>query len=370
LKKDIIVRNRNPKILLLISSLSSGGSERVLSQMSNYWAESRLQVIVVSWFGPPEEDEFYCLHKDIQRINLRLKYEEKAFYFSKFLKLLKRIYLLRKELKIHRPDILLSFNDTNNVTSLISAVGFETKVIIAERIDPNFIVLPWFWQNARKLMYRYADFIVAQTNEIASWLEEECASKNVHIIPNMIRDLPSYDLDREKFILGVGRLVQQKGFDLLIRSFAKVSQVHEDWKLVILGEGNERNNLEELSKKLSVAEKLLLPGVSKSVETWMAKSGLVVHPSRFEGFPNVVLEAMGMGCPVVSSSCSGSKDLITDGVNGRLFPIQDPDQLTSIIFELLIDPVKRIQFGDKAKEVKKKYSQFMIMEKWNELIYN
>ena len=264
-----------------------------------------------------------------------------------------------------KPDIVLSFITVSNVLTILAAAGLPLRVVVAERTSPAvyFSVEP-HWRALRRLCYRWADNVVVQTKDAAKWVEQNCRVKPI-VIPNPLRILPDIRCERELLIVAVGRLTKEKGFDILLEAFARVSPDFPSWRLAILGEGPEQKDLLALRDRLSLAGRAELIGQSREVEKWMARSGLVVHPSRREGFPNVVLEAMGMGAAVVCADChSGPSELIKDGINGRLVPVGDVNALASAMSELMSKPDLRRTLGQEASQVRQHYEQAAIMTRW------
>ena len=155
---------------------------------------------------------------------------------------------------------------------------------------------------------------------------------------------------------------------MLLKAFAEVSIDFPDWQLVIIGEGSERQSLLNLADALLIKHKVHLPGITSNVESWMARAGLVVQPSRYEGFSNVVLEALGMGCTVISSDCSGARDLIDDGVSGSIVPVNDIKSLVSEMNDLMRNRLLREQYGMAGLMVRHKYSYTNVMTLWESLI--
>jgi glycosyltransferase involved in cell wall biosynthesis len=220
----------------------------------------------------------------------------------------------------------------------------------------------------RRICYSWAAQVVAQTHEAAQWIERQCHAQ-VAVIPNPLRELPDVTCDRETSVIAVGRLTKEKGVDLLLQAFAQVSAQFPEWRLYVLGDGPERPVLESLRERLGLADKAEFLGQIREVETWLARSGLMVHASRREGFPNTVLEAMGMGVAVICADCpSGPAELIRDGVNGRLVPVGDVAQLARVMAELMARPALRAQLGREAVRVRQRYELDAIMMKWEECL--
>jgi glycosyltransferase involved in cell wall biosynthesis len=141
--------------------------------------------------------------------------------------------------------------------------------------------------------------------------------------------------------MGVGRLIGTKGFDLLIRAFARVRQV-VDCRLIILGEGKERRSLLALAGEVGVAESVDLPGHVANPYAWISRARLFVLASRWEGSPNVVIEALGLGVPVVSTDCPGGvRELLQDGRCGTLVALDDEAMLAQAIQEGLLAKVDK-----------------------------
>lgn len=358
------------KILFLASSLSAGGAERVLSEMANYWAVRNHQVTIITWFGPPEEPDFYPLHQNIERISLGFRYEKNQNKVRKYLFFFQRIFRLRRIIIDKNPEILISFMDTNNVTTLLASQWIRIrKKIITEHIDPQSVNIGLIWKKLRESLYPQASALIVLTKDSEAWFKTHIPNTKVHLIPNSIKKLPNIKIKKEKIILAVGRLTFQKGFDLLIKAFAQIKDDFPNWNLTILGEGNDRRELENLVNSLGLKNKINMPGRVVDVDIWLARASLVVQPSRFEGFGLAHIEAMGMGCALIATNClSGPSDFIQDGVNGRLIPVENIETLASVMRELLSDPEQRNRLGNEARKVKEIYSQEKIMGYWASLI--
>jgi glycosyltransferase involved in cell wall biosynthesis len=348
---------------LVIGGLQGGGAERQISDMANYWAAAGLEVTLATWSGPAVRD-FYALDNRVRRVHLGRDSHGRSLIL-RMGATLQRMFRLRKLLATTAPRAVLSLVTESNVLTILAAARLRVRIVVSERTQPaQHVTLSSAWKFLRRELYSRADVVVAQTHDAAQWIKQNCR-KDASVIPNALRSLPPISDDRQPLIIAVGRLSREKGFDLLLRAFAKVAPQCRDWSVVIVGEGPERVNLLRLCAELMLTDRVRFVGEVSEVEAWMACAGLVVQPSRFEGFPNVVLESMGMGAPVISSDCSsGPSDLIEDGVNGRLVPVDDVDALAQVMAELMSQPEVRRRLGREGSKVRLRFSQDLIMAQW------
>jgi glycosyltransferase involved in cell wall biosynthesis len=219
-------------------------------------------------------------------------------------------------------------------------------------------------------VYRFADAVVVQADDIADWFRKNVPTRKLVTIPNAVRSsafvgCASPDLAREKIILGIGRLVRQKGFDLLLRAFAMSGLANEGWRVVILGEGAERQALTALSDELEISGSIEMRGHVTNVSEWMSKSSLFALSSRYEGFPNALLEAMQLGMACISFDCpSGPRILINDGSNGILVPAEDISGLCEGLRKLAQDKALRELLAKAAMKVSERFSANRVYGLW------
>ena len=356
-------------ITLVISSLNGGGAEKVLSDLANYWSQMGHNVSFVT-FSSQSSVPFYKLNSRIKIIQLNLLSKKRTVNIVKIFQILKRIYFLRKIFYELKPDIIVSFIDVMNVLTLSSVIGLNIPVIVSERSHPKYHNIPGFYGILRKLLYPKAAAVVVQTKSVLSYFSN---LNNIKIIPNSISIFEeNINEINEKVvkIISVGNLYFYKGFDTLIYAFSELIKEHPHLHLTIYGEGNERSNLENLIIKLGVKNYVHLAGTTKEIMKYLMGADLFIFPSRYEGFPNALCEALSVGLPVIASNCSGNIDIIEDGINGFLFPVGDINQLVFKTNELILDYNKRKNFSNNAKLISSKLNPEKIFTLWDQVLYS
>ena len=370
------------KILIFIGSLTVGGAERVVVALSRYLVNQGYSVTVVTMNGM--ERDFYTLDDRVRRTCLGLAGENKGIV--KITANIRRVMALRAVIKNEQPDVVLGMMTTEAILSILACLGLSTKVVVSERNYPDQKEVVTQWRILRKIIYGFADGHVAQTEKASQWLKEHTRSKTVVVIPNSIKwPIPSAKpvIDPsellkadDKIILAVGSLSRQKGFDLLVEAFSGICSEHPDWKLVILGEQGDKNSEKHQRKKIErqvkesgLSGRVHIPGRVGNVGDWYQRANLFVLSSRYEGFPNVVLEAMVAGCPCIAFDCdTGPRDIIENGVNGILVPAGDIKALACEMETLMKDSEVRSILGSRAVQVRERFAEDRVLGMWENLI--
>lgn len=357
-------------VTLVISSLSAGGSERVLSVMANHWAAKDRQVTLVTLSDT--SDDHYALDARVRRVALGVASVSNSPWVA-LASNARRIVTLRRAIRETAAPVVISFGDRTNVLTLLATVGTGIRVIVAERTDPRRSKLGRAWSRLRTLTYRRAYRLVVQTGGLMSWASPLVGAQRCFVIENPVRDVDTRSWTEapertSRTVLGVGRLVRLKGFDILLRAFAQVAQEFDDWNVVILGEGGEREALGDLARHLAIDGRLSMPGLVLDPERVMARSDLFVLASRYEGFPNALLEAMGVGMAVIGTKTAGSSEIIKDGLNGLLVPIDDAPALAQAMGGLMRNGQARATLGHGARGVRERFGIDHVMAKWDGLI--
>lgn len=200
------------------------------------------------------------------------------------------------------------------------------------------------------------------------------SARRTHVIPNPVSEQFANGRGtdthgRRPIVLAVGRLVPQKGFDLLIEAFAAVAQRHPDWSLVIVGQGPEEARLRGMAGGLLGRGTVTFQGAVTDLERFYRSAGLFVLPSRFEGFPNALLEAMASGCAVIAANCpAGPAEIVRQGIDGVLVPPEDVRALITEMDRLMGDAAARSRLGARAGDVSERFGVERILNLWDDAI--
>ncbi|WP_295625081.1 glycosyltransferase family 4 protein [uncultured Nitrosomonas sp.] len=364
------------KILFLVSSMNSGGAERVAANLANAWVERGDQVTLVVTYSKRGEC-FYSLSEGVELCYLA----DLTGHSDRQgpLRQVKRLLALRRLIKTTKPDVVLSFLSNVNIAALVASYYSEYSVIVSEHTYPPMASVGWVYKCLRKWTYPYAACVVMLTNEGLSWLNDKIPRARGVVIPNpscypLAVSEPSlaptsWITPERRLLLAVGRIDENKGFDYLLIAFSELAAMHQNWDLVILGEGPLRRSLASQVQVLGLEARIHLPGRAGNVSDWYQRADLYVMSSLSEGFPNTLVEAMAYGCAAVSSDCdTGPRDIIRHGVDGLLVsPVGDVPALASALDQLMRNDEARERMGQRAIEIRERYSPESILTMWDKL---
>ena len=351
------------KINFFISSLSGGGAERVLVTMAKEFAEQGDDVSVVSLEKRPQ---FYKVDPKVflQRFNNT----GKSFCS------LRDLFCIRKFLKQRKADVNISFLSRCNLTVLFASLFTKNKVIVCDRNNPKrehstivFRLTSW--------LYKRANVINVQTEQAKTFYPKSL-QKKITVIENPLdvdllqRQVPVVP-KREKIVLSMGRLENQKDFETLIIAFEKISKDVPDWNVNIFGLGDNRQRLQKLIDSKGLRDRVFLKGRTETPFYEMCRSSVFVLSSFYEGFPNVLCEAMLAGCLCISSDCDcGPRELLKSGKNGWLFPIQDADVLAMLLKDSIENSDQLDCIRTAAKKTVERLHVESITQKWMLMVQN
>ena len=360
------------RVTLVIFSLRGGGAERVMSIMANYWAAKGWKTTILTYDDGSREPAYEIASSVVWK-PLGIECRSDNFLQSVFMNI-KRLVVLRRAIRESTPKVVVSFLHSVNVRSIIASRGLGVPVIVSERTSPAAHRTSVIWSLLRRWSYRSVACLVAQTSEAIEYFAPAVRRRSC-VIPNPLlgvqfrHQVGGADAS-EKLVIGMGRLSWEKGFDRVVRAFARVARRHSQWSLVIWGEGEGRCELEELRDRLGLRGRVRFPGWTKEPFLEMQRAGLFVLPSRYEGFPNVLCEAMASGLAVVSFDCpSGPRDIVRDGVDGILVPCGDVVALAAAIDRLLGNESERERLGESAMEVVRRFDVKRVMGMWDSVVH-
>jgi len=359
------------RLALFLPSLRGGGAERVMLSLAEGFAQRGfcVDLVLAKAEGPYLKD----VSREVRIVDLNAS------------RVIKSLPSLVRYLRSEKPDAMLSAMGHANIVAICarSLAMVSTRVVVSEHSTLSLSMqnaptkrgrfMPWLM----KFFYPRANGIIAVSKGVADDLARVIGlpRKRITVIYNPVVtpevlqkaqepiDHPWFRPGEPPVILGIGRLTRQKDFPTLIRAFALVRK-ERPARLMILGEGEERHNLEDLSRKLEITDDVDMPGFVDNPYKYMAHAAVFVFSSAWEGFGNVLVEAMACGCPVVSTDCpSGPAEILENGRYGRLVPVGDVESLARAIIETLNDPPDGKQLRRRAED----FSAERIVDKYLEL---
>ncbi len=348
-------------VTFLIASLAGGGAEKVLADLANVYAKKGLKVRVVTLDDAAVRPDAYLLDPEVDRLSLL---SSSRGFLSKHVMRTKKLRALLRETK---PDVLVSFATPSNILAIVASRGLKIRCVVSERTNPALYSFGWIYDVSRFLLYRAADCVVVQTESIARFFSPVFGVRTL-VVPNFLMADPTVpDTSGTRQVFAVGRLAPEKGYDLLINAFARLAPDFPDWTVSILGEGDERESLQALIAEKSLDKKIQLCGRVEQPTTALRQAAIVVQPSKFEGFPNSLLEAMACGLPVIATYQAGDM-LIENGVNGLLVSRDSDEALAAALRLLMMQPELRVRLGAAASRVNITHSRKAVIKLWDQLI--
>ena len=347
---------------MVIGALPHGGAERVVSTLTREWSRHH-EVMVAVFHG---DVTFYECGGRILDLSLPSTGPFlKRVYTAIWARSIRLAHLFRAE----RPDWVVSFMESANLPAIAAAAmtGFLSRVRVSVRTNPSAIPLPWRWLIPS--LYRIPDCVVAPSRGVKERLESMgMPAAKVLVIPNPVapQAVASSDIQApssHSYVLGVGRLHPEKGFDRLVTAFAHIE--YNNLHLIVLGEGDDRQRLSCLARSHDIASRVHFPGAVSDVGPWYRHAECFVLSSRHEGCPNALMEAMANRCAVVSFDCQyGPAEIVEDGKSGLLVAQDDVEALTAAISRVVSDSGLRTRLGVEGKRRAARFSVERVAPLW------
>ncbi len=351
------------KIDFVIGRLKAGGAERVVSIIANYFAEKKHTVRIITFI----DGDAYELDPRIERIRFHKRGLIKPAIIRGFFSLLK--FYFKKE---NRPDVVNSHIGMMGYTTIPVGFIYNIKVINSEHMNHlhQYVDFPmkFLWNR----LYRYADAITILTKFDLTFFKSRNRKVVVMENPCSFHAIEHSANNREKTIIAVGNLdrYDHKGFDNLIEIASKVLKQHVNWKLKIVGGGdNGLRILKKMTTEYGISDQVVFTGFRSDIKEIMRKAEIFILSSRYEGLPMVLLEALSQGLACISYDCvSGPSEIIENNVNGVLVANQDKDEMAKELKRLMIDENLRNSLRERSSITLDKFSIEKVGKKWSALL--
>ena len=355
------------RLSFIAANLNSGGAERVMSLLANQFIEKGYGV---EFIFLKKDIRFYPLHQ-----NIKIKVAEQECGSNS---LIKKLLWMRKHIQQDKPDAIFAFRIAIYCVTLFSLFGVKVPVIASERNDPRFNSLAW--KIIQAVLLPLADRFVVQTQQIKDYFPK-FIQKKTDIIFNPVTEkvfsLPS--VPKEKRIISVGRLHSQKNQKMMIEAFARVSEEFPEWKLVIYGEGPERDSLQRMiqdysqsssarQSRFKIQDRVFMPGRSENIIDELNKSEIFAFSSDYEGMSNAVVEAFCVGLPIITTKVSGTEDFIKENKNGYLLERNDVDGMEKAMRKLMSDENLRKTIGENNRQQANFFKTEHIFHQWENVV--
>lgn len=352
-------------IVFITNTLNQvGGIERVISRLSNYFVENlNYNIHIISLYST-QNNNFFKLNTHINITNLGIAYQQDNSLKSRFLKSKEINKKIKQILDDENYDIIITFHSTISNAILFSKKNLKGKVIVTEHNSHKS------YGKLRHIIniinYRKADKLVVLTESDKRFYSKFI--KSVEKIPNSIpftnNKYPNYE---SKKIISVGRIEEVKGFDYLIDSFNLIYDQYPDWSLHIVGDGTQKQILEERIKKYNLEGRVVIEPFTNEICNKYLDASIYALSYRFEGFSLVTIEAMECGLPIVSFDIDAPMEILKNGEDSLIVESFNINKFAEKLSLLMDNEEMREAYGKKAKENVQKYSIYNVGLEWKNL---
>lgn len=348
------------KVFIIIDHFKFGGAERVASIIANAMCdECEVHALVVD----PAQN--YPVDK---RVIIHILKNSKFHILRIFNRIFEYIQLSREI----RPDVIFAFGNYVSMYACVckKILRDSTTFIASERTDPTREPHSRMAVYLRNYAYKNADYLVCQTQWVKQYFEHLNISKRCVVIPNPISpNLPNWKGEDSNIIMTACRLESQKNIPLLIEAFALFHKKNPKYILKIFGEGSLKKLLQKMVKEYDLEESIVFSGFSKEIMFEMTKAKMYVSTSNYEGISNSMLEAIGIGVPIVHTDCpvGGAAMYVKDDENGFLVPVGDKDAIVAAMQKIVDCNLNSHTLNISAQTLQKNLSSERIANLWTNL---
>lgn len=353
------VNNSMKRITFLVGSLGGGGAERVTVALGDCFVKKGYEIFFIVF---SRENNNYEINSKIHIDFLPENLNSKKIYID-------RICELKRLLKKQLPDYVISLGLGHQYLILGNLLN-KYKFILSERNAPQYFY-KWYERIYVKYSYKKAYRVVFQTKDAQAYYGKSIEYKSKVIANPITSYIPeSYEGVREKRIVAVNRLSQQKNIFMLFRAFKRVLEKYPEYTLEIYGKGEQEDELKKYAGELKIDKNVVFMGQKANVHSYIINASMFVSSSDFEGMSNSMLEAMAIGLPVVCTDCpiGGAKMVIKNNLNGLLTPVGDDEEFAKAIIYLIEHPDKAGEMGKRASKLREELKPDIIAEQWEKLL--
>ena len=342
------------RITCVIGTLGSGGAERVMTHLCAGLAARGHQITLLTLDS--SVPDFYPISSAVTRVQVDLPSFKKAGIWGGF----PRLWKLTRALQGTRPDVVISFM---TISVLASCLFLRVPYIYADHLDIRHLSYSRKWKILRNALLRFAKTVTVLSERDHQFITRYHPRWKVAVVynpalPCLVKPgpAPAFMLPEKKYVLAVGRLVKQKGFDRLLNAWRRICNMQNDWQLLLIGSGTEEESLKHLASKFGISQRVDFVPPQKDLTSVYQHAEILAMSSRAEGFPMVLLEAMATGLPAVSFACTGPDVIIRNGIDGILVEPNHVEELARSLAELMQNESKRRSLGARAKEITSRFS--------------
>ena len=351
------------RITCVIGTLGGGGAERMMTYLCEGLAARGHQITLLTL--DDSVPDFYTLPASVTRARVHLPTFRAAGLFGG----VPRLFKLTRALKNTRPQVVISFM---TISVLASCLLLRIPYIYGDHLDVRHLTYSRKWEFLRNIFLRFASTVTVLSQRDLQFLHKHHPRWRAQVVYNPALVPAEKDYPRpafmeadKKYVLAVGRLTAQKGFDRLLSAWQQARL--PSWHLAIIGGGEDEQILKAQAERLDILDSVDFVAPQKEVFSAYVHAQLFAMSSRAEGFPLVLLEAMSHGLPAVSFACTGPDVIIRNGIDGILVKQDDVAALASALRELMQEEPKRQQFSERAREVVTRFSLQNYLDKYEEL---